>query len=191
MSNYKGRPKQPRCDCCGKALYKRMDAGPVKPSDPYAYCRNVACDRHGDIRTPPVATGPQAAEPDGRKKSPRSATKKKSRKATAKPPVKETVAAEAPPPAEAPVQTPVQAPKPLCAKCGCAVCECLPVEPEVVQEARQRIRKAIAGAGRYSTNVIGLALSIVAQEMGSHEVANELINEFQLTKRFGIVPVSN
>ena len=42
----KGRPKQPKCPECGKAMYKRMDVGGVKKTDPYAWCRNGACSLH-------------------------------------------------------------------------------------------------------------------------------------------------
>lgn len=39
----KGRPQQPKCPGCKKALYKRMDSGQVKKADPYAWCRNKKC----------------------------------------------------------------------------------------------------------------------------------------------------
>lgn len=190
--NYKGRPKQPKCEGCGKSLYKRMDAGPTKTSDPYAFCRNKDCRFHGDIRVAsPASTGAQATATDGKKKSTRSATKKKVQQhnePTAKTQAKGSTVERVTKEVAAAVVS--EAPPPLCEKCGSTVCECLPTEPEAVTQARARIRKAIADAGPYSQNVIGLALSIVAQELGSHEVANELINEFQLTKQFGIMPVS-
>lgn len=41
-----GRPQQPKCSHCNKALYKRMDAGPVKVEDTYGWCRNPSCDHY-------------------------------------------------------------------------------------------------------------------------------------------------
>lgn len=64
-------------------------------------------------------------------------------------------------------------------------------EPESLQKARARIRKAISDGGEYSQNVIGLTLTIVAQEMGSNEVADKLIDEYKLTKLFGIRKQTN
>lgn len=36
-------PQHPNCESCGKALFKSAYKAKVKPSDPYAYCRNRAC----------------------------------------------------------------------------------------------------------------------------------------------------
>jgi hypothetical protein len=39
-------PKHPKCECCGKALYKSPTKGAaVKKSDPWAFCRNGGCER--------------------------------------------------------------------------------------------------------------------------------------------------
>lgn len=69
----------------------------------------------------------------------------------------------------------------------------VPMEPRkangehpALQKARDRIRKAINEGGRYGTNVIGLTLTIVAQEMGNDDVADKLIDEYNLTELFGV-----
>jgi len=36
-------PQHPNCSACRKALFKSAAAAKVKPSDPYAFCRNPAC----------------------------------------------------------------------------------------------------------------------------------------------------
>lgn len=72
---------------------------------------------------------------------------------------------------------PIEAPKPL------------PTEPESVKKARERISKAIKGGGNLAPNVIGLALTVLAQEIGSFKAANQLIEDFNLTETFGIQPL--
>lgn len=162
-----GRPAQPKCPSCGKALYKHLpDASlpkgkytSVKKADPYAFCRNVKCELHGDIRQTKLKLEPAH----------------KDAKAKAKPKRKRTRAK--------PKQTHKQ--KPLCEDCGRLKCVC---EPEMIKKARVRIRNAIGG-GDHARNAIGLALAIVAQEMGSNDVASKLIKEFNLTELYGIQPV--
>lgn len=66
---------------------------------------------------------------------------------------------------------PREAPKPL------------PVEPEAVKAAREKI-KAVVGDG--APNLIGLALAVLAQEIGSFKAANQLIDDFKLTESFGV-----
>jgi len=39
-------PQHPNCSACGKALFKSPAAAKVKPSDPYAFCRNAACSEY-------------------------------------------------------------------------------------------------------------------------------------------------
>lgn len=60
----------------------------------------------------------------------------------------------------------------------------LPVELPSVKAARERIKKAI-GSGS-APNVVGLALSVLAQEIGSYKAANQIIDDFNLTEAFGI-----
>lgn len=127
----KGRPKQPRCGACKKALYKRMDSGQVKKSDPYAWCRNKGCVRHNQDQTT-----------DG---SSRFDVLNEASEGS--------------------------------------------MEPDAVTKARARIKAVMSAAEtQYGSNVVGLALAIVTQELGNHEAANSLIAEYELDKRFGIEP---
>jgi len=42
-------PKHPKCETCGRAMYKTMVPGrSVRPLDPWAYCRNPECDLYGE-----------------------------------------------------------------------------------------------------------------------------------------------
>jgi len=58
-------------------------------------------------------------------------------------------------------------------------------EPVVVRKARERIQKALK-ADQGQDNLIGLTLAILAQEMGHSEIADQMIDEYSLTERFGI-----
>jgi len=58
-------------------------------------------------------------------------------------------------------------------------------EPLVVREARERIQKALA-VDKGQDNLIGLTLAVLAQEMGHNDMANQMIDEYSLTERFGI-----
>lgn len=57
-----------------------------------------------------------------------------------------------------------------------------------IAKAKEQIQKAIDQNGPYSHNIAGLVLSQVASEHGV-DVANQLVEEFKLTRRFGIRPV--
>jgi hypothetical protein len=59
---------------------------------------------------------------------------------------------------------------------------------ESLDEAREQIRKAIRQKGPFSHNIVGLVLSGVASEHGTVQ-ANALIQEFNLTRVYGIHPV--
>lgn len=160
----------PRCPSCGRAMYKSMEPKAVKASDPWAYCRNKACavggvDQSKTVvltalgdKTSKVIAGIKAAQP-----SP------KQIKAA-----KKSIAAAADIPRHSKKQQPTPEAKPS------------KQEPIEVQRARERIRTALAINGDHSKAAIGLTLTIVAQEMGSHEVANKLIDEFNLSNQFGI-----
>lgn len=41
-------PPHPKCPACSRALYKSMLPKAVKKTDPWAFCRNAACSRHGE-----------------------------------------------------------------------------------------------------------------------------------------------
>lgn len=200
MSNFKGRPAQPKCDC-GKALYKRMDAGPVKTSDPYAWCRNRACAKHNKPQaegSPHAPIGGVAAivDPDALRASvgaPRKgsrayaeAANKRAREiVAARPPLaRKAKPAHVPATVEAAVSEAVEMARKAAAKVAPAE-----GEPPAVQMARARIKKAIESVKQeYTSNVIGLALALVAQETGSHEAANALIRDYKLDAAYGIQP---
>lgn len=59
-------------------------------------------------------------------------------------------------------------------------------EPEALKRARARIREALNVNGQYTKAAVGLTLTLVAQELGNNDVANKLIDEFNLTESFGI-----
>ena len=62
----------------------------------------------------------------------------------------------------------------------------LPIQPPAVKIARERIRAAISTGGDMAPSMIGLALAVLAQEIGSHKAANQLIKDFNLTGKYGI-----
>ncbi len=46
-------PKHPKCPGCKKALYKTQKKGSAsKKEDPFAHCRNEACELFGTIQDP-------------------------------------------------------------------------------------------------------------------------------------------
>jgi hypothetical protein len=60
-------------------------------------------------------------------------------------------------------------------------------EPEAIREARVRLRALIAAATADAPrSSVGIVLAIVNQETGNHVAANALIDEYGLTKLFGI-----
>lgn len=62
----------------------------------------------------------------------------------------------------------------------------LMAEPEAVKKARVAITNAI---GDGPPPAIGLAIAVLAQEIGSHKAANQIIDDFDLTTKFGIPKV--
>lgn len=64
-------------------------------------------------------------------------------------------------------------------------------EPIAVQKARQRIRQLVkAVTADQDKSAVGLVLAIVNQETGSHEAANQIIDEYKLDELFGIQKVT-
>jgi len=156
-----GRPKHPPCPKCGKILFKRMDPGSVRKTAPWAYCRNEMCERYGANQSKDEAlreVNNQVAS-SGKPKPKGSPELKKA------------------------LKTLLPKPKP---KPKASTAEPVKTEPEAIQKARLRIREALAINGTYSKAVIGLTLTIIAQEMKSHDFANRLIDEFDLAKVYGI-----
>lgn len=169
--NRAGRPQQPRCAVdalgCGKALYKRMDSGTVRPDDSYAWCRNQGC-AHYNIPQAKSRFHPIAQ-------------------------VKLTPVVEPVPVSKKSAVKPKAKPKgdlgQLSKLIDSAPTLLAPTENAVVLTARERIQQVIAGVEQaYSRNIIGLALAIVAQELGSYDAANKLIEEYKLQELYGILP---
>jgi len=79
--------------------------------------------------------------------------------------------------------------RPLCAGCGKVECACPPEEHEAVTKARARIRQTLGGNGAYAHSMIGLTLTVMAQEIGNKSIANQLIDEYKLTELFGITKI--
>jgi hypothetical protein len=137
-----------------------MDPGSVRKTAPWAYCRNENCERRGVNQSKDEALrelNKQVASSGKSKPKPKGSPELKKALKTLLPKAK-------PKPKPEPVKT----------------------EPEAIQKARLRIREALAINGTYSKAVIGLTLTIIAQEMKSHEFANRLIDEFDLAKVYGI-----
>jgi hypothetical protein len=57
-----------------------------------------------------------------------------------------------------------------------------------IEEHRANIQHAIRQKGQYTHNLISMTLRMVASEYGYAE-ANKLVDEFKLTRRFGIPKV--
>lgn len=62
----------------------------------------------------------------------------------------------------------------------------LPEEHPAVKKARRRIGEAIRGKKSVAPNMVGLALTVMAQEIGSFKAANALIDDFGLADLYGI-----
>lgn len=158
VAEHKGRPKHPPCPECGKAMYKQMGAQPVTKDDPWAYCRNKSCKLYAK---------------DQSKGAPRP-------KLSLAPPPQEDAA---PVVKSSPFKEINEALKKRdLAKSDAKVAN----EPEEIKRARARIKEALAANGTYTKAVVGLTLTLVAQEMNSHEIADRLIEEFDLTTLYGI-----
>ena len=200
-------PTHPRCPKCSKPLFKRIDSGKVKKTDPYAYCRNAACElfhgrEPGRVRTigladvgwaSDVAPTPAPAKASGRArgrtvqaaaeivKSAAAAMETKSGVETPK-------LVDSPPASRSGKRLPRKA-IPLADKTP----PTMPMQAvDAVEKVRRRIKEILAkftgdGAPR---EAIGLALAIANQETGSHAAANALIDEFDLG-RFGIQKVDS
>ena len=182
-----GRPQQPKCSC-GKALYKRMDAGPVKTTDPYGFCRNRDCehynkDQSGESRFSPLAR--KSGAPKAKTIPPAA-------------PKKSTI-----PPAKHKTSPPTKAPRPD--KLGATIHEVLktrdparkpktivpPPSRDPISRARDQITQIMAEKGEHAKATVGIALGLLSQETGSKDAANLLISELALSDKYGIEPVSD
>jgi len=210
-----GRPKQPRCEHCGKALYKRMDPGQVRKSDPYAWCRNKACshyntDPSGASRFAPLggvealAKAPVKRKPKPKAKKPKAvlawpvarseADAELMRAIEDMPDGPDRIEAHARLAATIEVALKAKAAEDAAPDIGgddlaqaIAEAKAEASEPEAVSKARSRIRKVVEAAeSQFGPQAIGLALAIVTQETGNNEAANHLIQEYDLELAYGI-----
>ncbi len=200
-------PQHPSCTC-GKALFKSPVAAKVKPSDPYAFCRNPKCEHYTfrrvlgkpgfdpklseeleslrklALRIPTVGKVVGKKAPAGQALIVASAKAHKEKLAkTVMAPSKPLAIPATPPPPTKPVS------KRGVRRAAMPSSEAPPrvVEPEAIMKARERLREllqeATAGAPR---EAVGLVLAILSQETKSQKAAEALIDEFQLDKKFGL-----
>ena len=180
-----GRPKQPKCKSCGKALYKRMDPGKVKPSDSYAWCRNESCKKYNKplkaTRFKPLGVSDEATEVP-----PAVSSEEKAEKS---PPVPKRRRRARP--------TPIHKQKPSRDSADTSQEKEVSKEKEekadkaaeAVRRARARIKAVVdAVDDQFGSSAVGLALALVSQETGNNEAANILIRDYNLTELFGINP---
>jgi hypothetical protein len=173
-----GRPKQPPCPKCGKALYKRPDAGSVNTTDPYGWCRNEACETFGTDQSGSSRFDKKASKKD-----------KPKQQELFKKPTKDKKAPE--------VETTKKKTKTVVEE----VKEAIEDVPELVDEddiddeqesdalqvARKRIRQIMEVVEQtHGKHLIALALAILSQDTGSHSAANAFIREYGLDKKYGI-----
>lgn len=199
--NWKPRPIQPKCPACGKSLYKGLPPSvpgkykSVKKSDPYKYCRNEGCEAYGDITEHghEAISGSEAENKQEAKKAP---SPKAKSKPVAKVPERVKTVAEQPKNPEPEVTesesevNESEVPRPLCQVCGRVECICEQLdangEASEVKQARDRIKRALTQNGQYTPNLIGLVLTMLAQELDNNEIANKLIDDYNLSARYGI-----
>lgn len=63
-------------------------------------------------------------------------------------------------------------------------------EHPAITSARERISKALGAGSGQTRQVTALTFAMLAQEMGHHRIANELIDAYALTASFGIPKLS-
>lgn len=166
-SNRKGRPKHPPCPACKKSLYKQMGKKPCSTEDPWAFCRNEACKLYGQDQTGGKASAALSV-PKGKPLPPKLPALPHAKKGKPAPAVKTAAT-----PGKDPFKEMSEALK----------ARSVPkTEPEEIKRARARIKEALHVNGEYTKSVVGLTLALAAQELGSQDVANRLIDEFDLTK---------
>lgn len=153
-------PAHPKCPKCTKAMYKTMEKGKaVKKSDPWAFCRNKDCELYGKDQT--QQTQPAPAETPATEGE--QASEEGDAAAEQKQPEQQNQDTQ-----DTSVAAPVDS-----------------VERKALESARTRITQAINKKGQYSHNICSLVLQQVHQEIGI-KYANQLIDEFNLTKLFSI-----
>src|SRR5690606_6326400 len=150
----------PRCPGCKKALYKALKKGSkVKPSDPFAFCRNSSCGLHGRDLSKGSAPEALAVRHGSKTKrwarpSPRDGGQEFRSKAAEQ--AEEKKAEPVPP-------------------------------PSVLEETRRRLRNFVDLIGFPKNSVInGLFLALLCQELEEDEAARVLAKKHGLEAVFGI-----
>jgi hypothetical protein len=192
-------PQHPSCEC-GKALFKSPVAAKVKPSDPYAYCRNPACAQYtfrdllGKTGFDPKNTKAVTLEQLKASKPIAGAPKPSKRRQVGPGPAPTSVLVTKPRASKAPEEKPVPTPKPTSKRgrkrAAMPISEAppkKPAEPDPIAKARVRIKELLGEvAGDAPRSAIGLVLAIVSQETGNQKAAEALIDEFKLDATFGL-----
>ncbi len=208
-------PQHPSCPDCKKALFKSPYAAKVKPSDPYAYCRNKVCPSYtfravvGEVGKKPMTAQIMGALPirsdaavnrngpasskvaRGRSKTEAvGAILDKATEALAPPKVVPHPETGIP----VPVDTRLAPAKPVskrgAKRAAMPSSEAPPKrapEPEPIAKARERLRTLLKQvAGDAPREAVGLVLAILTQETKSQKAAEALIDEFKLDEAFGL-----
>lgn len=181
---------KPRCPECGKALYRTAKPKQKRTTPLYPYCRNESCKLFGDIRA-------HGYNP-GNDKLPGRPVKKRSKPSKPKTKLKTDVASKAkgrtplgrkrkrkavPAPGERKSPATKAAPLPLCEKCGKVIEKCI-CEHQAITSTRQTIGKAIADSKTRS--ITAMSVVVMLQELGDDDVANTLIDRYDLEKSYGL-----
>lgn len=199
-------PQHPNCPDCSKALFKSPAAAKVKPSDPYAYCRNKACKQY-TFRTLGADFDPKKGVKADLAAALKVGAKAKVRmlgtplldrqgRVVVEPGGKlaPTIVAHPETGIPVPSDTRPAETKPTSKRgrkrAAVPVSEApkRPAEPEALAKARRRLKGLLAqiipgGTPRESA---GLVLAILSQETGNQRAAETLIDEFELDKKFGL-----
>jgi hypothetical protein len=196
-------PQHPHCEC-KKALFKSPATRKVKPSEPYAYCRNVACKQYAFRRllgAPgfdpkakqftdeqlAVALQVSKVAPDALE---RAAPKPTMAKRPKVPPVVAHPETGIPVPADTrPAETkPVSKRGRARAAMPASAAPPRPVEPAPIAAARRRLKDLLGRVipGGSDKASAGLVLAILSQETGNQRAAEALIDEYQLDVKFGL-----
>lgn len=196
------REAHPQCPRCKKSMYKSPLLGTiVKTTDTWGWCRNNACALYNTDQSASSRFKPATPEEFAAARVKVDAYNAKlAAKKTGAPVAKVEKRAEQP--TNAPKVKPKPTPPPTPSRAGnvsggkrtapslAPVKKASPgTEHEAVRLARARIRAALNAGTPLTGQAIGLALTIVAQEMGDQAVANKLIDEHNLTELYGIQQV--
>jgi hypothetical protein len=170
-----GRPISPKCPHCGFALFKTEKAGQIILTDEYRYCRNEKCRAYG-VHVASCNQIKKQIAPVGN-----SSIK---HKRAAQPVDKKSHPQPNPPPSNPPsnpspnttTSTMNSSTQPL------SIIE--QGENNIIREARMKIVSEISG--HQTKCLTALSLAVVLQELGDGDLANVLIERYELDKLYDI-----